>query len=151
MFTYSVLSYCRETWTLAGNTGAAATHERKKIPLGCSWKFFTKLQPPMILFSPDRRPLCFFHCRIMNNKPRLLMNSFYCTLMKAAGMQCRLHVVFLEQLTWTYAYSINKLFKKHTLPIHCPLMNHSWATHEPLMNSSHLATRGASGSWFLFQ
>ena len=41
--------------------------------------------------------------------------------------------VSLEQVTWTYAHSLNKLPENYSLSIHCPLMNHFWATHEPLM------------------
>ena len=42
--------------------------------------------------------------------------------------------VLLEQVTWAYSHSLNKLPENYSLSIHCPLMNQLWATHEPLMS-----------------
>ena len=42
--------------------------------------------------------------------------------------------VLLEQVTWTYSHSLNKLPENYSSSIHCPLMNQLWATHEPLMS-----------------
>ena len=115
-----------------------ATHESFSQNCSHSWTFFRRIVARCVYFT--------VHSWTM--KPRLLMKSFHCILVMAARMQCRLDFVFLEQLTGTHAYSINKLFKNHTLPI-----VHSWTTHEPLMNHSWTVSiwpQGASGSWFLF-
>ena len=44
-----------------------------------------------------------------------------------------LESVLLEQVTWAYAHSLNKLPENYSLSVHCPLMNHFWATHEFLV------------------
>ena len=124
-------NFFRETWTLARNTRAAATHERKtKIPWATHESFSQNCSHSWTFFRRIDARCVFFTVHSWTMKPRLLMKSFHCILVKAARIQCRLDFVFLEQLTWTDAYSINKLFKNQSLPIHCPLMNQSWATHE---------------------
>ena len=120
----------------AGRKHLGCCHSwRKKIPLGCSWKFFTKLQPLMNIFSPDRRSLCFFHCPLMNNETALTHEEFLLHTHESCAN---------AMPTWARvprAVDVNIcIFDKQAIQepiithIHCPLMNHSWVTHEPLMN-----------------
>ena len=68
--------------------------------------------------------------------------------MKAGRVQCRFDFMFpqyvsgkvlLEQVTWTYSPSLNKLPENYSSSIHCPLMNQLWATREHFFVRSTLA------------